>query len=290
MYAMRYQKLLRILEVVFLSFAIIGSTTYYFSPMSIGFRDTSLNVRKGDSLILTIDEYDLDFTITGNTSLYLITAGIFLYPFLDDNFQVFEEASTEELSERNIELFIGNTTSDLIYNFNVLEKIDDDHVLINLEDLDINFTLWLGEYYKAHNAFAHPYMNIGLVIRPLTNLSISYIYWKPIAIFSSSTTREALNWMSRKTPQIANFEVYKLNKNQFFSHSGTCTSSHEWNFDANTTWSLFPNRNKIQYVTIKDVNLQNWNEIYSNVTVEVNANLNWIFNLTLQLEWQYGGN
>lgn len=247
---MNKKKILQFLEIAFLILTIIGSLVFSFTSISIGIRNTSLNVKEGDTLRLIIHAYEFDYTITGNVSLYEIITGIYLYPFELESKQDITTEETESSSgenetmyndidysmhsDRDILLFEGNLTTNLVITFEVIEKIDEDHAILQIKETGENFTLWLSETYRAHNPFTSPKMYIGLVIREKTNLTQSYVHWNPISIFSSRTTREALNWMSRESENIANFEVLKLSRNQFISPTGT-TSEAGGNYQSNTT-------------------------------------------------------
>ena len=299
---MNKKKILQFLEIAFLMLTIIGSLVFSFTSISIGIRNTSLNVKEGDILRLTIHAYEFNYTITGNVSLYDIVAGIHLYPFELESKQDSTTEETESSSEENettyndidypmhsnrdIQLFEGNLTTNLVITFEVLEKIDEDHAILQIKETGENFTLWLSETYRAHNPFTHPTMNIGLVIREKTNLTQSYVYWNPIYIFSSKTTREALNWMSRESENIANFDVLKLSKNQFLSPTGTTTSAGD-NYQSNTTWTLFSNSNRIHSISSYYPTTDSWASAYANFTTTVAEDLVWSCSYSIELEWEY---
>ena len=81
---MKIGKVLEYIEIFFIVSIIATPIVFFASPLSIEFKVTKVDLREGDIIQLTINEYSFDYNLSYLEN-YTVTSGIYLNPVFDYN-------------------------------------------------------------------------------------------------------------------------------------------------------------------------------------------------------------
>ena len=223
---------------------IITPVLFFSIAFSIGMGPAKVDLKEGDVIQLTITRFSFDFNLTDFEN-YTVTPGIYLNPIL-----YFEEGKEYDIREEGFGhnsyiLFEGNETLSLQFNFHV-DSISKKKTVANLTLDYNNKTFSIGLFGRDSGLlppFFEPTLSIGLTFRSEINEKKSYIHWKNYFVFSTTNTRYALNYHSRKMASAYGWA--KEEKNIFSSIWSS------WESLAYTTYKLRMVENKLKEVSAR---------------------------------------
>ena len=289
---MKTVQLLRYLELFFLASIIILPIIIYTTPLSIHFVHPRVNFKEGDIIQITISDYSFDYNLTdlGN---YNVTAGIYLGTYLD--LSDFEEGKTSITTEeifalsRNILLFEGNSTSILQYNFQI-DKLGEKKYSANASIIENSKSFIISQIFRSELApFFEPSICIGLTFtEEKEDTILSYIHWRKVFIFSTTKSRDILNWYSKHSyGTMFDFARYDIDTFNAIDYSQKYFSA--------TTYKLRESSNLLESVT---TNFEGYEALYiaqyhlnSNITQgsDIPLTCYWNYNFKLELQYFRGG-
>ncbi|MHA1202034.1 MAG: hypothetical protein ACTSQ4_05890 [Candidatus Heimdallarchaeaceae archaeon] len=284
---MRRRTILRYSEVILILGAILTPIIFFTTPLSITYRYASVDLKEGDIIQVTINDYTFNYQTTGLES-YNITPGIYLYPtvFIEDG---------ERVGSGSILLFEGNSSSSIELNFRVtaiIKKHLATYAYVMHEETGFQFIL--NPYVEpAYTPFVVPYLTYGLTFSYEGVFGAgNYVCWHSIFLFSTQNTREALNWHSRNSGYLG-YDFAKEDTNTFKTALNENYSGHS--FFSLTTWQLKNRSDKLLRVTSSyegfeqlTLSQRSGSRIF-NFTANEDIFSYWSYNMDIELKYFRGG-
>jgi hypothetical protein len=289
--------------VNYVSYRVLPSFGLYeLLPEDLNGLTTSIYLKEGDTIMITIQSYTLDYSISGNHTGFSFEPGIFLKYWIEDYMIKIPVAVTNE--HTNVSTFAGY---ECIYDYNSLyreaplflrgtnafnesfrlEIIDANrtHAMVEVIEMDLKFPIKL---YSIHTlAFANPKIAPGIKIVENDNDSNVFIAWFGISVFSTETTRIHLEVDSRKPENCANsFEKIAPDTFRFPREKwqeGYITAVPPKPF---TVWKLYPNSPKIEWINSTHQFDYTWNDTFYPGGSQFSFNLSANMSISLELQYQ----
>ncbi len=289
---MKIYRILRYFEILFLLVIILTPVVIVSTPLRIHFGPTQIGFREGDIIQLTINDYSFDYNLSYLND-YNVTAGLYLGPFF--NFDELEKKDTYTIEELmsvsyNINLFQGNTSSHLQYDFQI-DSIGKKKRYANVSIVNSTKSFIVSRLYNLEPApFFDTSLAYGLTFSTeVDNSTISYIHLRRIFLFSTSETRDALNWYSRHGMFYPFYDFSRYDKDTFR------TVHFYENYFTSTTYILQEGSNNLKEVSSHFAGLEyllnTGDNFQSNITTYLGLPTQsyWNFDVNFDLRYFRGG-